>query len=300
MSATFVSDHTGWVLGCAGSCADDTSPLVVLRTHDAGQTWRLLPGPRSVPGSLFGLRFAGLDDGFAYGPAGLWSTHDAGATWRRVTGFGAVSALEAGHGHVWLLTQGAQLWRGAGGADVFRRVAEPQTEETLVLQHEAVFGSTYAGHGRSLLSYVAPGQPAGREGLPCTDDGVPLLAARTTRELFLVCADDGGRGDGSRSAWLSSDRGRTWARLAQPSSVGMRSLVAVTPAGLFIASDGGLLASHDDGRTWRSSIQIDGLVDLGFEGPELGFVIDQLNDAVMRVTRDDGWTWQTVDFRRTA
>ena len=89
-SVTFVSADAGWVLG-TGTCASGPCAAMA-RTGDGGTTWSPAPAPPAVvvggPGQgasgISGLRFANLQDGWAYGP-NLWATHDGGTTWARVT-----------------------------------------------------------------------------------------------------------------------------------------------------------------------------------------------------------------------
>jgi photosystem II stability/assembly factor-like uncharacterized protein len=70
----------------------------------------------------------------------------------------------------------------------------------------------------------------------------------------------------------------------------------LTPRSLFLAGDGGVLASRDQGRSWHRVLEAK-VVSAGFESARLGFAID--DKGAMHVTRDDGRTWERVDFRRT-
>ena len=99
-SVTFVSTHTGWVIGQAltpGHCATQFCTSVA-RTGDAGKTWTGVPAPMAGPPDgatgLSQIRFLNLKDGWAYGPQ-LYATRTGGGTWAQVdTGGLRVTALE--------------------------------------------------------------------------------------------------------------------------------------------------------------------------------------------------------------
>jgi hypothetical protein len=111
-SVTFVSSHTAWVIGQAGTpgtCANK-DPYVctsVARTDDAGQTWQGGPapdtgGPSGATG-VSGIRFLNDTYGWAFGPE-LWATDDGGDSWTQVnTGGTRVTDLEASGGRAYAL-----------------------------------------------------------------------------------------------------------------------------------------------------------------------------------------------------
>ncbi len=89
-SVTFVGEHTGWVIGQAGTpghCATQYCTSVA-RTDSAGQTWQGGPAPLAGPADgatgVSQIRFLNLDNGWAFGP-GLFATHDGGQTWTPVS-----------------------------------------------------------------------------------------------------------------------------------------------------------------------------------------------------------------------
>ena len=89
-SVTFVSLHTGWVIGQAGTpghCATQYCTSVA-RTDNAGKTWQGVPAPLAGPADgatgVGRIRFLNLDDGWAFGPE-LFATHDGGQTWTQVS-----------------------------------------------------------------------------------------------------------------------------------------------------------------------------------------------------------------------
>jgi hypothetical protein len=88
-SVTFVSTHTGWVIGQAGTpghCATQYCTSVA-RTGDAGTTWAGVPAPLTGPPDgatgVGQIRFLNLADGWAFGPE-LFATHDGGEHWTQL------------------------------------------------------------------------------------------------------------------------------------------------------------------------------------------------------------------------
>lgn len=112
-SVTFVSSHTGWVIGQAGTpgkCANKSNPYIctsVARTDNAGRTWQGGPAPETTGPDAGGsvaaagvsqIRFLDGVHGWAYGP-GLWVTHDDGNHWHPVNTKGHwVITLETARG----------------------------------------------------------------------------------------------------------------------------------------------------------------------------------------------------------
>jgi photosystem II stability/assembly factor-like uncharacterized protein len=311
LSATFVSDRTGWVLGCVDSCFDGRGGYVVVRTHDAGRTWRALPAPPAPLRTLVGLRFANLGDGFAYGDR-IWATHDGGATWRaHATGGLQVVALEAARGRAWSLVE-----EGAAGtvfASLFRTpVAGGQWSRVrglhrtggdvpqLVLQGAWQLLTTDGGSAAVHL-LVGNGGSFLQRVLPCgPEQPFVNLAAQSSQRLLVVChRGDGNAGQEPKSAWTSVDQGRTWTRAADPEQRFPTS-AAASPDALFVSGGEVVQVSRDRGRHWTGSLECPGVLQVGFESATLGFVIDDGDPGAMHLTHDDGRTWQTVDFRRTA
>jgi hypothetical protein len=99
-SVTFIGQHTGAVIGQAGTqghCASKYCTSLA-GTTDYGGSWFGVSAPRTgAPAGGQGvgqLRFLDTDNGWAFGPQ-LWVTRDAGATWRQQpTGGMRVTDLE--------------------------------------------------------------------------------------------------------------------------------------------------------------------------------------------------------------
>ena len=111
-SVTFISEHTAWVIGQAGtpgSCANSDPDICtsIARTDNAGQSWQggAAPdtsGPRGATG-VSGIRFLNQSYGWAFGPE-LYATDDGAKTWIRVGTNGArVTDLEASGGQAYAL-----------------------------------------------------------------------------------------------------------------------------------------------------------------------------------------------------
>jgi hypothetical protein len=110
-SVTFISQHSAWVIGQAGTPGDcdNVDPDIctsIVRTDNAGQSWQGGPAPDtsgpSGPTGVSGIRFLNQTDGWAFGPE-LWATDD-GAHWTPVDTNGArVTDLEASGGRAYAL-----------------------------------------------------------------------------------------------------------------------------------------------------------------------------------------------------
>jgi hypothetical protein len=111
-SVTFISEHTAWVIGPAGTPGkcDNKDPYIctsIARTDDAGQTWQggAAPDTGAPNGStgVGGVRFLNQSDGWAFGPE-LWATVDGAKHWTPVgTNDARVTDLEASDGQAYAL-----------------------------------------------------------------------------------------------------------------------------------------------------------------------------------------------------
>jgi hypothetical protein len=100
-SITFAGTDGAWVIGQAGTPGDCATAYCtsIAMTNDTGQTWQGVPAP--VTGApdggsgVSGIRFLGMEYGWAFGPQ-LWQTTNGGQTWSPVaTGGRRVIDLEA-------------------------------------------------------------------------------------------------------------------------------------------------------------------------------------------------------------
>jgi hypothetical protein len=322
-SVTFVSLQVGWVLGSA-PCPAGTC-LTLLRTADSGHTWSAVPAPPSSlaaspdPGNhgVLGVRFAGQQDGWAFGPE-LWSTHDGGAHWRRVTIPGASStaavvdlATAAGAVHAAVFDGAVRIADSQVGADAWTLSstsipfgAGPDPRAQLVIQsgggwlievdRTVVGGARFTGGGWTAWTP------------PCLHSaGDTVLAAATSTDLLAVC-NEGIYSSGAlvTHAYRSSDGG---ANFAQTGTVPVNHADAVAgpaPALAVVAARAGngvnqLLRSADGGGSWsvvyQDSAQRQGS-ELGFTSADQGVVIEHGSASVMLMTFDGGQHWSQVAF----
>ena len=185
-SVTFVSPHTGWVLGTV-PCAPAGACVALAQTTDAGRSWFARPLPASlvaaadrkvggVPADLYdsasvglNVRFADPRDGWIYGglavpthpassaaaaiEATLWSTHDGGLTWHQqpLRGLGSQASifdLEAAAGTAHLMESST-----AGGVSVKSSLA---THDRWSVSNAVRLGSP-AGGGQQTGAFIFQG-----------------------------------------------------------------------------------------------------------------------------------------------
>ena len=317
-SATFISDQTGWVLGTAPCDTDPDGCGLIVRTRDAGSTWRAVSslGPGSAAGGE--LRFANERDGFLL-DGGLSVSHDGGATWQLVDtlaqGIHEADQVEAAHGSVWVSGGCEHCERGIWHAPVSGGTFQSSLQgvESGVPLEIVLHGSTVSVMafpdgipGRTEWRIALTGRSLVRRALPCAPGESGGIAMRTSTTYLLACLGDSAAGAQDTKAFLTHDAGRTWRRLADPEQLaGARPLV--TSDALFLASNRAVQVSRDAGRTWSRVLEttgcgpLCGYQEVGFESSRLGFLIERHRQgSVMHLSHDDGRSWRAVDFRRTA
>ena len=291
-SATFVSDRTGWVLGSGTPARPNNEQTVIVRTRDAGASWRLiatLPVPLS---EVAQLRFANLRDGYLTGSQ-LLVTHDGGGSWRLLKGLDNAQDVEAAAGRAWVLVSG-KLSSGPVGGGRFEPEPAPADTSSFVLHGTTVVvtrrGSTalyVGGHGRAFSARPTP----------CGDQAEPTVGLGSATRWLLVCGESAGAGQQEKSAYLSTDAGVHWTPAGSPPP-----LVGTTVAP---TADGDFVFDHQEvavlrGGAWRTVLTSDGgIVEGGFASAALGYAIGGFaggTDQVMKITHDAGRTWSTVAF----
>lgn len=286
MSATFVSDSTGWVLG-SSPCPTGTGRCdVVVRTRDGGRTWRAIPSPRTSPDSLAQIRFADERNGFVTGDQ-LWSTHDGGASWRVVAGAGETQQVAAAEGRVWVLSGEELGWMDVRGGP--RHVVS------------AGVGS-FVVQGQHVAAVVSRPEPQLRyDGAvvrtPCAKGSTPVAGLGSSTHWFLVCEGDAGLGHQDKQAFESFDAGTTWKPAGAPPQL--------SGSDVYVTSDGSFVFDHQDvaayrGGSWKVVLSTGGgVTEGGFESARLGYCIGAFGDATtstMQLTHDAGRSWQDVVF----
>jgi photosystem II stability/assembly factor-like uncharacterized protein len=296
VSATFVSDRIGWVLGTV-PCADSAGCDVVAGTRDGGGTWTVVGKPTDTGGG--DLRFADERDGFLL-TGGLSETHDGGRTWHDVDTLRDVIhepwSAEAARGQLWLTGRIDHGGRGLWVSSVrrasfdFAPVTLPNgdLDDLMLSLHGPAVVLAFLDGRASAAVVSEDGDTFVRRPLPCAPSGP--LALRTTWHYLLVC---------NSTLFSTVDAGRTWQGLDAPAD----GVPLVTPDAVFVVGDHTLSASRDGGRSWQQVEQCQAPCAIrmaGFESARLGFVIQGGEHASeLRLSHDDGRTWVKVDFRRT-
>ena len=344
-SYTFVSADDGWVLGTAPCALPPCTSL--LRTRDEGRTWVGIPAPRTPLAIAVGfngpltsgvstVRFADELHGWVFGPE-LWETQDGGGHWTQGPVPGpspsdsVVAALEtngnavdvvilsgisgqsaAGTARLYTASVGTELWSAVSGV----RVTSAEVE-TLALHGQAgwlVLLPT-SGTGPGTAYFFTQGGHAWEAGtLPCVQGSESgRLAVSSAADVLLVCADGAAAGSQAKTAYVSHDGGRTYARVGTPPFAGdFMAVAAASPSTAVIAAASGasyLDATFDGGRSW-SEVLVDSQsggepwADLGFTTATHGEVIEgrpgsgpSQPASRMLITRDGGHTWSAISFR---
>lgn len=290
MSVTFIDRSTGWALG----------GRTIARTTDGGRSWRALPAPAA---DLTGLRFADRRHGFAYG-ATLHATQDGGATWATVGVPGRVVDLAVAAGRVWVASSAVgrvRLLTGGLSGPLTQVASATAPDQPGDLQVVAQGGTGYlvtgpAGPAARPRLVALTGSTASDRTLPCASGESPALAASASR-LALVCAGDVGAGQQAKTAWTSSNGGRTWSRLAPPPQVA-GTTVAVTAEATYVGNSRTGVDVTRDGRSWSTSLDApDGVGWVGMLDGSFGEALVGLPPAaVLELTRDGGRHWERVRF----
>lgn len=294
-SVTFVSPAAGWVLGQAGTpgkCANGYVCTSVVRTDNAGKSWRGMPAPvtgaASGPAGVSAIRFLDGVNGWAFGPE-LWATHDGGKTWHRIsTGGMRVTDLETAGDQAYALfascsgtspagfaadcasytlestPAGSDDWAPVGGATSGLTDGGSAASAVLALTGSdgylvAPDGTLYSGPlgGAWQRAGTAPCQPGG----PPQADGLPpeaLLALVGPTNLAVACY--GGPSATSPPAiYTSGNGGATWTQ--QPSAAWsgtadrgiITSLAATVNGTLVLATTTGIYVLPAGGSQWLAA-----------------------------------------------
>jgi photosystem II stability/assembly factor-like uncharacterized protein len=218
-------------------------------TDDGGRSWRPL-------GQLALTSIDVVSRSVAFGDTldGLWRTADAGVRWRRVAPMaGALSFADSLHG--WLITGVAQLEATTDGGRSFTRLRMPKD---------------------------------------CGAGGYSLAASLvSTRFGYLACGFEPGAGSQEKLMYLTRDGGRTWhpdpgARLGEGGYLAGISFWTARDGLLYLAR-GGILVTHDGGRTWRDVLGTDDITDVVAFQHVSDDVIALLEDgSIVRVSEHGG------------
>jgi hypothetical protein len=286
-SVTFIGQHTGWVIGQAGTpghCATQYCTSMA-RTDDAGNTWTGAPAP--VTGPAYGatgvsqVRFLNAENGWAFGPQ-LFATHDGGRTWSQVVTNGLrVTDLETVASRAFALFAsctgtGAAF---AAGCTSYTLYSSPASADDWTPVGPATSG--LAGGASSLVLTGTQGyllapdrmlysgpvngsaswQPV--KAIPCPAgtplaDGQPtgaLLAAASTANLVLVCASSSAPGtQQAKQVFTSADGGIAWQNAVAAPALGLATSVAATPNGTdVLATTRGIDVQPPGSGAWQAA-----------------------------------------------
>ncbi len=327
LSVTFVSAHTGWVLGTAPCGQADCT--ILAHTTDGGSSWTdvgRLPMTlnRSAGGGSW-VRFADLDTGWIVASAGsqaneLWVTHDGGRSWALDPNPGGASAtvlaLEASDGlvHVVDLEPGTgvdrifsspvdqEAWTAATATPSFGAGPVPSSE--MVLQGSAGW---VVNVNRTVVGGARLNSSAGWTAWtpPCSDaHGAGYLAASSTSALYAVCAEgvwgSPAAGTTPDSEWLyaSNNGGASFSVVGRVPQATAAGIISVAPGTATIAQagDSGITATFDGGKSWQRVSSVAGITYLGFTTATQGVAIAETprGSSALLMTHDGGHTWAEV------
>jgi hypothetical protein len=272
------------------------------------------------------IYFANARDGYLFGP-GLESTDDGGRTWR-VDRLSAVRGVAGGSGRVYALARSPshrstlQIWGSAAGSRRWTRLPAPSLTGHPEL---AVQGRT--------MALLEPGsdlaQPRGRRGrlwtssdggrswqrrvVPCrpvTDGGASILSiALDNPDAFLLDCFSNQQSSQEQNTqhhlFGSSDAGRSWTRLADPTRHGRPVSLADNGDGhAFLTTESGgadsLVGTLDGAVHWHHVLDSGGSFygwnDLGFVTTNVGYVVGPTHYAPEHLYRtiDAGRTWHRL------
>jgi hypothetical protein len=328
LSVTFVSARTGWALGTS-PCETSTCTTLV-RTSDGGVTWTEVSKPSIAIGASYAVptvvRFASLNDGWILVPSGdssqLWATNDGGQTWvqepnPRGSSTGIFN-LEASDGVVQIDTvSGTYLvYNSPIGVDGFTPAspqlsigAGPVPSSQMVLQGNTGWilnvDRTVIGGARLSSGRWVTWTP------PCSNaNGPGSLAASSTTNLYAVC-DEGvwgtpASGTTPNSEWLyaSSNGGDSFAPVGPLPGGSGGGMITAAPgtATVVYATESGIIATFDGGKSWHVVSTVGGISYVGFTTASQGVAVSQQSVGsseprmTVLMTRDGGRTWTPITF----
>lgn len=271
-AVSFRSAAGGYLVGTFRCAAQRRCPAL-LRTRDAGLTWRALPAPTTA---FRAVRFATQRDGWAFGPQ-LSATHDGGATWVPVPGATAVRAVEVMPSIVWRLDRG-RLLQSPVARDAW--ADERRTGAGLAVSRDRLY-LLRAGDAVQLRT-----PDGGWTSLrpPCNG----AFAASEDTRAALVCSSAGG-------LRLVTTIDAT-ARWTVPRTVpgGSDPLVRVAAQGntVFVGAGSRLLVTTNAGLGWTEAL-VGRVRDLATGGDATVAVIIGVR---LYLSHDAGSTWSVVSF----
>lgn len=326
-AASFIDPLHGWVLGRAG-CKDCAA---LRKTEDGGLRWTVLPAPRIAVAwysasaqAVDDVLFVNRRDGYLFGRRSF-VTSDGGYHWRRL-GLPDVTQMVSADGLVYALAvarhRAVTLWSSTSGETHWLSVSLPLGAKPSAI---AVEGGTLAllqAGGQLAVRGEQPGRLwVSRDGgatwsarpVPCVvarDGGAQVMSIALDHAYsFLIdCYNNRQSSQQLVTAhhlYGSSDSGRTWRRLGNPTHSGSPVLMAGNGAGhAVITTESGahdnLDVSTDGAIRWRRVFSdggdFSGWNDLRFLTAKVGFVVGPTHYARTRLyrTTSGGRAWRVV------
>lgn len=265
LGISFVSVDVGYVLSRPGYCLDNSCPLRLATTTDAGRTLHLVA---TSPGSIAmarDVRFATPTDGYVFGPA-LRTTHDGGASWRTIVLPAGIADVEIAGSRAWAIV-GAhdrpQLWSSATSLDAWRFERDlPMRVGTLSMtaHGDDVWVAGQVKGDAQLRGAVLHVHAGGAQlsTLPPCDGLLYRVGAATAHDVWVLCGGQPATIMEERQFLVSHDGGATWAHTSPtspPASIRNGYPTAIAPApgtstSALISLDRiGLALTTDEGRT---------------------------------------------------
>ncbi len=257
----FLNADTGFVTGGGYS-----SPIVILKTTDGGDTWikkfSAMYSDTSVQ-SLEAITFTGNDTGFIVGVGAnvplIMITTDGGDTWNKYTGtvpaqgdFNSIQFYDKKNGFV---TGGNLLYHGMKTTDG---------------------GMTWSFMGPASSDYYC---------------------------IYFKDSKTGFETDAANGLIKTGNGGATWNNVSLPTGVFLERVVftdnkTIVGVGSYTSGDGAILKSTDTGATWTSisnSLHGGGFYTISFPDPQNGFIAGRSDLAsVIYNTTDSGNTWSVM------
>lgn len=225
----FIDDATGWAVG---------HDAAIIRSDDAGATWRLQHFAPELDQPLFDVLFTDADTGFAVGAYGLMlRTDDGGESWDEV----AYTEYPDSHlNAIAQLADGTLVVVGERGA-AFRSTDGGETWEQLEFPYEgSLFGALVTADGARIIVFGLRGRVYTSD-----DQGDTWTRTETGTDLSLmggtVTADGRVVLVGMNGvALVSSDRGDAFVRFRHPDGDALAAVFELPGSGLVVAGESGL------------------------------------------------------------
>lgn len=333
-SASFVSAHTGFVLGTR-HCAILGLPgqpckALLEKTTNGGRTWVKVPAPAvalvprftGTPANAVGsVRFENARDGWVFGP-GLWATTNGGRTWQRVRLAGQpgmVTMLAASDGEVFAVTEPvnggssqAHLYESTVGSGRWSPVRTVAPQVTLT-----VFGhSAWTGVAPGIWTTTNSGKTWAKLSFSCPRDypAASEVAPASANDVAIACSNQGDPQPGMsyKKVFVSVNGGRTFHAVAgAPGLAGQVYELAMPvyrPQVITMAAASGasyFYKTANGGKTWTRSAYNDsgtGFNDLAYVTGTTGYVVHFMGTPVIAYglglmkTVNAGQTWTTVSI----